>query len=228
MRILLIEDEERLRETLAARLRREGFAVDTAPDGEEGEFMAREIDYAVAVVDLGLPKRSGMEVIQSLRNQGKPLPILVLTARDRWQDKVEGLKAGADDYMVKPFHAQELIARVQALVRRAAGHASPLMRFGPYELDTGAQTIKLDGNPVELTSFEYQIIEHLMLASGEVVSKLRLTDAVYDHDQDRDSNVIEVLIGRIRRKLDPENSLSPIETKRGRGYRFRFTADAAD
>ncbi|GJM10945.1 MAG: DNA-binding response regulator [Lysobacteraceae bacterium] len=222
----MIEDQEQLRENLADRLRKDGYTVDTAGDGEEGEFMAREVPYAAAVVDLGLPRRSGMELIRNIRADGLSLPILILTARNRWQDKVEGLKAGADDYMVKPFHSEELIARVNALVRRAAGHATRIMRYGPYELDAAAQTVRLEGDQIDLTTFEYRIIECLMLSAGDVISKLRLTDAIYEHDQDRDSNVIEVLVGRLRRKLDPKQTHKPIETLRGRGYRFRFTASA--
>lgn len=224
MRILIIEDQVQLRENLADRLRREGYTVDTSGDGQEGEFMAREVPYSVVIVDLGLPGRSGMDLIRNLRADGLSLPILILTARNRWQDKVEGLKAGADDYMAKPFHSEELMARVNALVRRAAGHATRIMKYGPYQLDTAAQQIRVDDQDVELTTFEYRIAEYLMLSAGEVISKLKLADVIYEHDQDRDSNVIEVLIGRLRKKLDPEQAHKPIDTLRGRGYRFKFSA----
>ena len=172
------------------------------------------------MVDLGLPVLSGIEVIRRWREQGRAFPILILTARDRWQDKVEGLDAGADDYLVKPFQFEELLARVKALLRRAAGVARPLLRCGPVALDLGAQTVEADGHPVELTAQEYKVLEYLMLHTGEVISKTTLTEHLYDQDFDLDSNVIEVFIARLRKKLDPENRLKPIETLRGRGYRF--------
>jgi two-component system response regulator PhoP len=220
MRILLIEDEAALRDTLQERLRREGHVVDAAADGEEGLYAGSEYPIDVAVVDLGLPKLPGIEVIRQLRARGKTFPILILTARGRWQDKVEGLEAGGDDYLVKPFEVEELLARLRALVRRAAGWTQASLQCGPLVLDTAAQTLQLDGAPVELTSYEYRVLEYLVLHSGEVVSKTELTEHLYEEDQDRDSNVIEVFIGRLRRKLDPDNALNPIETLRGRGYRF--------
>ncbi len=216
----MVEDESALRESLRAQLVKAGFTVDVAQDGEEGLFAGTEYPLDVAIVDLGLPKLSGLELIRRLRAQGRSYPILVLTARDRWQDKVEGLQAGADDYVVKPFHFEEVLARLQALLRRAAGWASPELTCGPIKLDTRAQTVTVDGVPVDLTTFEYRILEHLMLRAGEVVSKTELTERLYDQDYERDSNVIEVFIGRLRRKLDPEERLKPIETLRGRGYRF--------
>ena len=213
MRILLVEDEAPLRETLAARLKREGFAVDTAQDGEEGLYMGREVPFDIAIIDLGLPKMSGMELIQALRAEGKQFPVLILTARSSWQDKVEGLKQGADDYLVKPFHVEELLARINALVRRAAGWSKPSLECGPVTLDLAAQTVSVNGSNVDLTSYE-------MMHAGELVSKADLTEHIYQQDFDRDSNVLEVFIGRLRKKLDPDGALKPIETVRGRGYRF--------
>ena len=225
--MLIVEDEEALREGLRAQLTQAGFTVDVAQDGEEGLFAGREYALDVAIVDLGLPKLPGLELIRRLRAEHKSYPILVLTARDRWQDKVEGLQAGADDYVVKPFHFQEVLARVQALLRRSGGWASAELTCGPIVLDTRRQTVAVDGQPVELTSFEYRILEHLMLRAGEVISKSELTERLYDQDYERDSNVIEVLIGRLRRKLDPEDHLKPIETLRGRGYRFALAREGA-
>jgi two-component system response regulator PhoP len=220
MRILLVEDEAALRETLAARLKREGFAVDTAADGEDGLFLGREMPFDVGIIDLGLPKLPGIDVVRKLREEGKKFPILILTARSSWQDKVEGLKVGADDYLVKPFHIEELLARINALVRRAAGWSRPILECGPLTLDTTAQTVAVNGQPVDLTSYEYKVLEYLMLHAGELVSKTDLTEHIYQQDFDRDSNVLEVFIGRLRKKLDPDNTLKPIETVRGRGYRF--------
>ena len=227
MRVLVVEDEAALRETLTARLTEAGFTVDVAQDGEEGLFAGREYPLDVAIIDLGLPKLTGLEVIRRLRSAGKAFPILILTARDNWQDKVEGLQAGADDYVAKPFHFEEVLARLQALLRRSGGWASPELKCGAVMLDTRAQTVTVDGQPVDLTTFEYRILEHLMLRAGEVISKGELTERLYDQDFERDSNVIEVLIGRLRRKLDPEDRLKPIETLRGRGYRFALARDPA-
>lgn len=220
MRLLLIEDETQLREQLRDRLKAEGHVVDVAADGEEGLYAAREYPIDIAVVDLGLPKLSGIEVIKRVRAEGKRFPILILTARGRWQDKVEGLEAGADDYLVKPFEVEELLARLRALVRRAAGWTRATLQCGPIVLDTAAQTVQVDGRAIDVTTYEYKVLEHLMLHSGEVISKADLTEHLYEQDFDRDSNTIEVFIGRLRRKLDPDNQINPIETVRGRGYRF--------
>ena len=227
MRVLVVEDEAAIRDMLKARLTEAGFTVDVAGDGEEGLFAGLEYPLDVAIIDLGLPKVSGLEVIRRVRAGRKTFPILILTARDNWQDKVEGLQAGADDYVAKPFHFEEVLARLQALLRRAGGWASPELTCGPITLDTRAQTVKVSGAPVELTTFEYRILEHLMLRAGEVISKTELTERLYDEDFERDSNVIEVLIGRLRRKLDPQDQLKPIETLRGRGYRFALSRQTA-
>ena len=225
MRVLLVEDEAPLRETLAARLKREGFAVDTAGDGEEGLYNGREVPFDIAVIDLGLPKMSGMDLVKALRAEGQKFPILILTARSSWQDKVEGLKSGADDYLVKPFHVEELLARLNALLRRAAGWSKPTLDCGPVRLDLSAQTVSVNGTGVDLTSYEYKVLEYLMLHAGELVSKADLTEHIYQQDFDRDSNVLEVFIGRLRKKLDPEGEIKPIETVRGRGYRFAIPRD---
>src|ERR1700751_5865453 len=227
MRALVVEDEAALRDTLKARLAQAGFTVDIARDGDEGLFAGREYPLDIAVIDLGLPGLSGLEVIRRLRAAGKTYPILILTARDNWQDKVEGLQAGADDYVTKPFHIEEVLARLQALLRRAGGWASPQLKCGPIVLDTRAQTVQVGERPVELTTFEYRILEHLMLRAGEVISKSELTERLYDQDFERDSNGIGVLVGRLRRKLAPEDELRPIETLRGRGYRLALPRDAA-
>ena len=220
MRILVIEDEQSLLEQLHNRLKQEGYAVDGAANGEEGLFLATEYPLDAAIIDLGLPKLSGIEVIRKARAAGKSFPILILTARGRWQEKVEGLEAGADDYLVKPFQMEELLARLRALVRRAAGWTQPHIRCGPITLNTATQTVTVEGHAVELTAYEYKVLEYLMLHTGQVVSKTDLTDHLYEQDFDRDSNVIEVFVGRLRRKLDPDNRYNPIETLRGRGYRL--------
>jgi two-component system response regulator PhoP len=220
MRILVIEDEEKLRLQLSTRLKEAGYAVDLAADGEEGLFIGREYPVDVAVIDLGLPKMSGIEVIRQLRDDEREFPILILTARDRWQDKVEGLEAGGDDYLVKPFHMEELLARISALLRRAAGWTKPTQVFGVLHLDMSSQKVVVADNEIELTAYEYRVLEYLILHAGKVISKTELTEHIYDQDFDRDSNVIEVFVGRLRRKLDPNNEHGIIETLRGRGYRF--------
>jgi two-component system response regulator PhoP len=226
VRALVVEDEAALREALQRDLAAAGFTVDVAGDGEEGLFAGVEYPIDVAVIDLGLPKLSGLDLIRRLRAKDKRFPILILTARDRWQDKVEGLDAGADDYVAKPFHFEEVLARLQALLRRSGGWASANLVCGPVVLDTRAQTVTVEGRPVELTTFEYRILEHLMLKAGEVISKTDLTEQLYEQDFERDSNVIEVFIGRLRRKLDPDERIKPIETLRGRGYRFALARSA--
>ena len=223
MRILIVEDEAPLRASVAERLRAEGFTVDEAGDGEEGLYFGQEFSPDVAIIDLGLPGLPGMDLIRRLRADGAAFPILILTARGRWEEKVDGLGAGADDYVVKPFHQEELLARVQALLRRSGGWASPVYESGPVRLDSRSQTVALAGQPVELTAYEYRVLECLLLRAGEVVSKSELTDRLYDQDFERDSNVIEVFVGRLRRKLDPDGALKPIETLRGRGYRWSLS-----
>jgi len=220
VRILVIEDEAPLREQLRQRLTDEGYTVDASGDGKEGLFLASEYPLDLAVVDLGLPGMSGLDVIRTLRADGHDLPILILTARGKWEEKVTGLEAGADDYLVKPFHMEELLARIKALLRRAVGSGREELAFGPLVLDTTGQTVSRDGKPVELTAFEYRLLEYLARRHGKVVPKAELADYLYPHDDDRDSNVIEVLIGRLRRKIDPDGSRNPIEPLRGRGYRF--------
>ena len=228
MRLLIIEDDATLRETLARQLGDAGFAVEQAADGKEGLYFAQEYPVDLAIIDLGLPEISGLDIIRQVRADGKTYPILILTARDRWEDKVDGLSAGADDYVVKPFHFEELSARVNALLRRSGGWASSQLDAGPISLDMSRQDLKVDDEAVELTSFEYKIIEYLMLRAGQVISKTELTDRLYDQDFERDSNVIEVFIGRLRKKLDPDNVIKPIETLRGRGYRFALERSQSD
>jgi len=224
VRILVVEDETELREQLARQLTRDGFAVESAADGEEGLFQALEIPFDAAIIDLGLPRMSGIELITAARADGARFPILILTARGRWQDKVEGLEAGADDYLVKPFHIAELMARLNALLRRAAGWADPVLNFGPLVIDTRARAARIEGSAVELTAYEYNTLEYLAMHTGKLISKTELTEHLYSQDFDRDSNVIEVFIGRLRRKLDPDGRLQMIETVRGQGYRFTLSA----
>ena len=226
MRLLLVEDDQTLGRSLAGQLAKAGYTVDHAADGREGLYYAREYPIDLAIVDLGLPTMSGVELIEALRADGKDYPILVLTARDRWQDKVEVLKIGADDYVVKPFHVEELLARIDALLRRAGGWAQSELVCGPVTLDTRTQEVRVNGAKLELTSFEYKLLEYLMLHAGEVLSKTQITEALYDEDFERDSNVIEVFIGRLRKKLDPNGDYKPIETLRGRGYRLALERGA--
>ncbi len=220
MRVLVLEDDSDLRETLSQQLRDSGFVVDAIADGLEGLYYGEEFPVDLAIIDLGLPEIPGLEVIRRLRKSGRDFPILVLTARADWQDKVEGLEAGADDYLTKPFHSAELMARVNALIRRAGGHAQPEVRFGPLRIDLTAQRVFLQDIEVDLTTLEYKVMQYLVMHTGEVVTKSELTEHIYEEDSERDSNVIEVFIGRLRRKLDPEGQLNPIETLRGRGYRL--------
>jgi two-component system response regulator PhoP len=227
MHILIVEDETRLREDLQDRLRNNGYVVDVAANGEEGLYYGQEFPLDLAVIDIGLPKISGLDLVRRFRANGRHFPILILTARRSWRDKVEGLETGADDYLVKPFRFEELQARLNALLRRASGWSKPVIDCGPVSLDTGRQTLAVAGESVELTAFEYRVLEYLMLHAGQVVSKAELTDNIYDQDFDRNSNVLEVFVGRLRRKLDPDNRINPIETLRGRGYRFRRGTDTA-
>lgn len=220
MRLLVIEDDAVLRLGLKRQLEADGYRVDMAADGEDGLFQAREYPLDLAIVDLGLPKVNGLTVVQTLRAEGRTLPILILTARGSWQDKVQGLEAGADDYLVKPFEYPELAARVKALLRRSLKATSDVLKLGALSIDFSAQTAQLNDVVLELTTFEYRVLEYLVRERARVVSKQELSDYLYPHDEDRDSNVLEVLVGRLRRKLDPEGTLAPIETLRGRGYRF--------
>ena len=222
MRLLLIEDDAALRLPLARKLEADGYRVDHAGDGEEGLFLAREYPFDLAIVDLGLPKLNGLTVVQRLRADGSAMPILILTARSTWQDKVTGLEAGAD-YLVKPFEYPELAARVKALLRRSMKAVGDVLSLGPVSIDFSAQSVKLKGEALELTAFEYRLLEFLVRERARIVPKQELSDYLYPHGEDRDSNVMEVLVGRLRRKLDPEGSLAPIETVRGRGYRFTLT-----
>jgi two-component system response regulator PhoP len=220
MRILIIEDEPALASQIQRQLETEGYTIDTSGNGTEGLYIATEYPLDAAIVDLGLPDISGMEVIRRLRKDGNKLPILILTAQGRWQDKVEGLEAGADDYLVKPFQMEELLARIKALLRRAAGSAVNTVSCGPFTLDLSAQQAFQNGQEIALTSFEYRLLEYLVRHRDRIVPKSELSDYLYPHDEDRESNVLEVLVGRLRRKLDPDGTLTPIETLRGRGYRF--------
>ncbi|MBA3057910.1 MAG: response regulator transcription factor [Gammaproteobacteria bacterium] len=220
MRLLLIEDDAVLRLGLKRQLEADGYRVDTAADGADGLFQAREYPLDLAIVDLGLPKVTGLTVVQTLRAEGRTLPILILTARGSWQDKVQGLETGADDYLVKPFEYPELAARVKALLRRSLKAASSVLTLGALQIDFSTQRAHLDDVLLELTTYEYRVLEYLVRERERVVPKQELSDYLYPHDEDRDSNVLEVLVGRLRRKLDPQGTLAPIETLRGRGYRF--------
>jgi len=220
MRILIVEDEPLLLEQLNTSLSNQGYAVDCASDGEEGLYQGSEYPYDLAIIDLGLPKIDGIEVIKRLRKLKKNFPILILTARDQWQEKVVGLDSGADDYLTKPFEMDELLARVKALLRRSVGMASASQTFGPLSLDLNAQSIGLNGEEVDLTAYEYKVMEYLLTHPHQVISKTVLTEHIYDQDYDRDSNVIEVFVRRLRLKIDPQGTILPIETLRGRGYRI--------
>ncbi|MGB0732317.1 MAG: response regulator transcription factor [Pontibacterium sp.] len=222
MKILLVEDDADLRSQLVYALTSRGYVIEEADNGEDALYLGREFPYDLAIVDLGLPKINGVEVIRTWRAENKNFPVLILTARGDWQDKVEGLEAGADDYLVKPFHIAELSARVNALLRRAAGHASPQLEFGPLSLDTAGRVASKNGTPLNLTSYEYRTLEYLMLHAGKTISKAQLTEHLYHQDYDRDSNVLEVFIRRLRQKIDPDQTLKPITTVRGMGYRFEL------
>lgn len=224
MRLLVVEDEDLLKAQLVKALQDNGYVVDSAQDGKTGLYYALEYDYDAAIIDLGLPELNGIELIKKIREADKVFPILILTARDDWTDKVEGLDAGADDYVVKPYQIEEIKARLNALLRRAAGFAKPALEFSHIILDISTKKLSVAGEYVELTAYEYKVLEYLMLHSGKVVSKTELTEHLYDQDYDRDSNVLEVFIRRLRQKLDPDQSLKPIETIRGQGYRFNVPA----
>ncbi|MCB6185194.1 response regulator transcription factor [Leeia sp. TBRC 13508] len=223
MRILIVEDEPILNARLRDWLLGEGYRVECAHDGEQGLYLAKESGFDAAVIDLGLPKLPGIDIIRTLRQEGNNMPILVLTARDRWQDKVEGLEAGADDYLTKPFEPPEMLARIKALLRRATGSPSLDMVFGALKLDLSGQKVSVSDQELDLTAFEYRLIEYLVRHRDRVVTKQELNNYLYPVNDDPDSNVIEVLIGRLRKKLDPQGDLQPIETLRGRGYRFALS-----
>ena len=215
MRLLLAEDDHALATRLSERLRQEGYAVDAIDNGVDAEFMGMEEPYDVVVLDLGLPQRNGLDVLRHWREQARTLPVLILTARDAWQEKVEGFQAGADDYLAKPFHTEELLVRLQALVRRANGQPVPQLSAAGFTLDEGRQVVQLaDGRELSLTGTEFRLLRYFMRHPGEVLSKSRLTEHVYAYDDDRDSNVIEVYINRLRHKLGREC----IQTRRGQGY----------
>jgi two-component system OmpR family response regulator len=222
MRILVVEDDRDLNGQLGRALRDAGYVVDSAFDGEEGHFLGDTEPYDCVILDIGLPKLDGLSVLEKWRREGRGMPVLLLTARDRWSDKVQGIDAGADDYVAKPFHVEEVLARVRALVRRAAGHASNTLVAGPVMIDLKASRVTVDGTPIKLTSHEYKVLEYLMHHPGKVVSRTELTEHLYDQDFDRDSNTIEVFVGRLRKKLGVE----VIETVRGMGYRVGPTEHA--
>lgn len=228
MRILIIEDEDLLREQLAQAMGAAGLVAEVAANGKDGLYLGNEYPFDLAIVDIGLPDLSGIAVIQAWRKASIALPVLILTARGRWQEKVEGLEAGADDYMVKPFSMEELLARVRALLRRAGGWSQSKIQCGPILLDISTQSVQVNDQPIELTAYEYKVLEYLMLHAGEVVSKTVLTEHIYSQDFDRDSNVIEVFVGRLRKKLNLDKNTNPIETLRGRGYRMALPRVAAE
>jgi len=225
MRLLIVEDEKSLQAQLAEALREQDYVVDIASDGEEGLYFGQEYPIDLAIIDLGLPKIDGVEVIKKLRENGKTFPILILTARSRWQEKVEGLEAGADDYLTKPFHSEELLARIKVLLRRSVGLADNVLTCGPISIDTSSKQVFLNNESLTITAYEYRLLSYLMMHTGKVLSKRQLVDHIYEEDDDRDSNTIEVFIRRLRKKLDPDGTLKPIETQRGRGYRFRLSRD---
>jgi two-component system OmpR family response regulator len=217
MRLLVVEDDKDLNRQLCEALTDAGYAVDKAFDGEEGHFLGDTEPYDAVVLDIGLPRMDGITVLERWRRDGRVMPVLVLTARDRWSDKVSGIDAGADDYVTKPFHVEEVLARVRALIRRSAGHAASTLRCGPLELDTRLSRVTVNGNPVKLTSHELRLLSYLMHHQGKVHSRTDLTEHLYDQDFDRDSNTIEVFVGRLRKKLGADY----IETVRGLGYRLK-------
>ena len=214
MRLLVVEDDRDLNRQIVSALEAAGYAVDKAFDGEEGHFLGETEPYDAVVLDIGLPKKDGVAVLEAWRKAGKAMPVLILTARDRWSDKVEGFDAGADDYVSKPFHMEEVLARLRALLRRAAGHATSELAAGPVRLDARAGRVTVDGAPIKLTSHEYRLLAYLMHHPGRVISRTEIVEHLYDQDFDRDSNTVEVFIGRLRRKL----GVDIIQTVRGLGY----------
>ena len=222
MRILIVEDDINLNRQLAEALKEAGYVVDTAFDGEEGHFLGDTEPYDAIILDIGLPEMDGITVLEKWRGAGCAVPVLILTARDRWSDKVAGIDAGADDYVAKPFHVEEVLARIRALIRRAAGHASSEIVCGPVRLDTKSSKATVDGKPLKLTSHEYRLLAYLMHHKGEVVSRTELVEHMYDQDFDRDSNTIEVFVGRLRKKM----GVDLIETVRGLGYRIQAPTNA--
>ena len=214
LRLLVVEDDPDLNRQLATALTDAGYVVDRAFDGEEGHYLGETEPYDAVILDIGLPKMDGISVLEAWRRAGRAMPVLILTARDRWSDKVQGFDAGADDYVAKPFHLEEVLARVRALLRRSAGHAKSELTCGPVRLDTRTGRVTVDGNPVKLTSHEYRLLAYLMHHTGRVVSRTELVEHLYDQDFDRDSNTIEVFVGRIRKKL----GVDVIQTVRGLGY----------
>jgi Response regulators consisting of a CheY-like receiver domain and a winged-helix DNA-binding domain len=222
MRILVVEDDRNLNRQLVEALQEAGYVVDAAFDGEEGHFLGDTEPYDVVILDIGLPEMDGITVLEKWRASGRTMPVLMLTARDRWSDKVAGIDAGADDYVTKPFHVEEVLARVRALIRRAAGHASSELVCGPIRLDTKTSKVTVSGVTLKLTSHEFRLLSYLMHHMGEVVSRTELVEHMYDQDFDRDSNTIEVFVGRLRKKL----GVDVIETIRGLGYRIQVPGDA--
>jgi two-component system OmpR family response regulator len=214
MRILVVEDDPDLNRQLSLALTEAGYVVDKARDGEDGHFLGDTEPYDAVVLDIGLPKRDGLSVLEAWRRAGRKFPVLILTARDRWSDKVQGIDVGADDYLTKPFHMEELLARLRALMRRAAGHVTSELVCGPVRLDTRSSRVSVAGSPIKLTSHEYRLLAYLMHHTGRVVSRSELVEHIYDQDFDRDSNTIEVFIGRLRKKL----GVDVIQTVRGLGY----------
>jgi two-component system response regulator PhoP len=221
MRLLLVEDDLTLQTHLKNQLILENYSVDVASDGESGLFQGMEHPYDAAIIDIGLPIIDGISVIKTLREKQFSFPIIVLTARDSWQDKVAGLDAGADDYLTKPFHPEELVARLNALIRRSVGQASPVIENGPISINTKSMSVTVNHSEVSLSSYEYKLLEYLMLHIDEVKSKSVLTEHIYDQDFDLDSNVIEVFVRRLRKKLDPDGQYGFIETLRGQGYKMK-------
>ena len=217
MRILVVEDDRELNRQLVAALNSAGYVVDHAYDGEEGYFLGDTESYDAVVLDIGLPKMDGISIVECWRENSRSMPVLILTARDRWSDKVAGIDAGADDYVTKPFHMEEVLARLRALIRRASGHASSELVCGPVVLDTKTSRVTVDDKQIKLTSLEFALLSYLMHHQGEIISRTDLTEHLYDQDFDRDSNTIEVFIGRLRKKL----GVDVIETIRGMGYRLK-------